>query len=48
MVPLRRVSAAMDLGMHAFTPVQYTLNEGDYLTGSEVFTALQNGSLQIA
>jgi glycosyltransferase involved in cell wall biosynthesis len=46
-VPLRRVSAAMDLGMHAFTPVQYTLNEGDYMTGSEVFTALQNGSLQI-
>jgi glycosyltransferase involved in cell wall biosynthesis len=44
---LRRIKAAMDrdLAMHAFTPVQYTLNEGDYVAGSEVFMALQSGSL---
>jgi hypothetical protein len=47
-LPPGRVSAAMDLDMHAFTPVQYTLNEGDYMKGSEVFMALQNGSLPIA
>ena len=31
---LRRIRVAMDrdLAMHAFTPVQYTLNEGDFVT----------------
>jgi glycosyltransferase involved in cell wall biosynthesis len=47
-LPLLRLSSAMNLGMHAFIPVQYTLNEGDYMKGSEIFAALQDRSLPIA
>jgi glycosyltransferase involved in cell wall biosynthesis len=48
LLPLRRLSGAGNVGMHGFIPVQYILNEGDYVKGSEVFAALQNGSLRIS
>jgi glycosyltransferase involved in cell wall biosynthesis len=44
---LKRTSDALDreLMMHGFTPLQYVLNEGDYLMGSEVFEAIRAGRL---
>jgi len=39
----RRDKIHRDMAMHAFTPLQYVLNEGDYLKNSEVFDDIRRG-----
>jgi len=36
-----------EMSMHDFSPVQYVLNEGDYLKGSEVFADIVSGRLRL-
>jgi glycosyltransferase involved in cell wall biosynthesis len=40
-----RSALAKEMSTYSFEPVQYVLNEGDFLTGSEVFDALLTGRL---
>jgi glycosyltransferase involved in cell wall biosynthesis len=37
-----------EMSMHDFTPVQYVLNEGDYLKGSEIFADIRNGRIRLS
>jgi hypothetical protein len=45
---LFRVKSALqrDMSIYDFTPVQYVLNEGDYLKGSEVFADICSGKIR--
>jgi glycosyltransferase involved in cell wall biosynthesis len=42
-----RTTLDREMSMHDFAPIQYVLNEGDYLRGSEVFADIRAGRIRL-